>query len=202
MHPLDSLFRPLVSIVNRQIDAKTPARELCETLEDRSMALAVTNTALALYFEVRQNTLVVSGDPVDDPDVVMSGSLLSLARLPGPAGEELVRRGDVDITGDALIAQQFRRLLAYGQPDFEEVLSGIVGDIAAHRVGEVVRDLGRWAAETSETMQQNVSEYLSEESRTVPTHHEAQAFRDDVEQLRDAVDRAEARVSKLEERSS
>ena len=82
------------------------------------------------------------------------------------------------------------------------MLSGIVGDIAAHRVGEVVRDLGRWAVETRDTMQQNVSEYLSEESRAVPTQYEADAFRDDVEQLRDAVDRAEARVARLEKGSA
>ena len=48
----------------------------------------------------------------------------------------------------------------------------------------------------------NIREYLQEESRTVPSRYETNAFRQRVESLRDDVARFEARLKHLEERRS
>ena len=48
-------------------------------------------------------------------------------------------------------------------------------------------------------MQQNIGEYLQEESRTVPGRHETDTFRDQVNALRDDVARCEARRCKFED---
>ncbi len=199
MNALASLVRPAAAMINRQIAAKTPAREICDELDGRTFALRVQDSALALYLSVDSGRVVISGDYVDEPDVVATGSLISLARLAGPAGEDLVRDGAVDMSGDAVIAGEFRKLLRYGQPDFEEELSSVVGDAAAHGIGQFIRGIGDWTRDASATMQQNVGEYLQEESRAVPGRHEADAFRDDVNTLRDDVARFEARLRKLEE---
>ena len=186
-------------MINRQIAAKTPAREICEELEGRTFALRVADSALAMYVTVDDHRLVMSGDYVAEPDVVATGSLLSLARLAGPAGEDLVRDGAVDFSGDAVIANRFRKLLRYGQPDFEDELSAVIGDAASHGIGELVRGVAGWTRDAHATMQQNIGEYLQEESRAVPGRYEADAFRDDVNKLRDDVARFEARLRKLEE---
>jgi ubiquinone biosynthesis protein UbiJ len=75
----------------------------------------------------------------------------------------------------------------------------VVGDAAAHGVGEFVRGIGRWGREAGSTMQQNVGEYLQEEIRAVPGRHEVEAFRQDVRTLRDDVARFEARLNQLEQ---
>jgi ubiquinone biosynthesis protein UbiJ len=49
-------------------------------------------------------------------------------------------------------------------------------------------------------MRMNAAEYLQEESRAVPAALEAEAFYSDVERLRDDVERAEARLVRLERR--
>jgi ubiquinone biosynthesis protein UbiJ len=46
----------------------------------------------------------------------------------------------------------------------------------------------------------NTAEYLQEESRALPAALEAQAFYDDVDRLRDGVERAAARLARLERR--
>lgn len=198
MNALETLVRPAAAMINRQIAAKTPAREICEELEGRTFALRVAGSSLAIYLTVVEGSVEFSSDFIDEPDVVATGSLISLARLAGPAGESLLRDGTVDISGDALIADRFRKLLRYGQPDLEEELSALVGDVTAHGIGEVVRGVVSWTREASATMQQNVGEYLQEESRAVPGRHEIDAFRDDVNTLRDDVARFEARLAKLE----
>jgi len=198
MNPLETLLRPLAAFLNRQIQAKTPARELCAKLEDRVFAVRVKDTALAMYIIVGPGEISLASEYSDDPDVIVSGSLLSLARFAGPEGDAALRDSAIDLTGDEEIALQFQDLLRYGRPDLEEELSGVVGDVVANTVGEFARNLERWGKEARSTLRQNVSEYLQEESRTVPSRYETDVFQKQVESLRDDVARFEARLKRLE----
>ena len=85
-----------------------------------------------------------------------------------------------------------------GGPDPEEELSTVIGDVAAHGVGEFVRGLGAWGRQAGLTMEQNVGEYLQEERQAVPGRHEVDTFRKDVNTLRDDVARFEARLAAAE----
>ena len=198
MNPLETLLRPLAAFLNRQIQAKTPARELCAKLEDRVFAVRVKDTALAMYIIVGPGEISLASEYSDDPDVIVSGSLLSLARLAGPEGDAALRDSAIDLTGDEEIALQFQDLLRYGRPDLEEELSGVVGDVVANTVGEFARNLERWGKEARSTLRQNVSEYLQEESRTVPSRYEMDVFRQQAESLRDDVARFDARLKRFE----
>ena len=113
------------------------------------------------------------------------------------AGLDAIRKGDLEITGDARSAERFQRLLAFAKPDLEEELSNVVGDAAAHRVGEIVRGIGNWGREASSTMGANIREYLQEESRDAPSRYEVDRFADETGALRDDVDRLEARINRL-----
>ncbi len=202
MNSLESLLRPFAALLNRRIQSITPARELCAELEDRVFAVRVKDTALAVYIVVGPGEIFLTSEYNDDPDVVVSGSLLSLARLAGRDADRAIRDGVVDLAGDAELAQQFRNLLRYGRPDFEEELSAVVGDVVAHSLGDIARNIERWGKDVRSTLGQNVSEYLQEESRAVPSRYETNAFRQRVESLRDDVARFEARLKHLEERRS
>jgi ubiquinone biosynthesis protein UbiJ len=151
-----------------------------------------------MYFIVSAGEILLTDEYSHDPDVVVSGSLLSLARLAGPDGDRAIRDGAVELTGDAELAQQFQKMLRYGRPDFEEQLSGVVGDVVAHSIGDFARSVGRWGKDARSTLRQNVSEYLQEESRAVPSRYEADEFRKRIESLRDDVARFEVRLKRLE----
>lgn len=201
MDALERLLSPLMRVVNRRIRTTTPARELCRELEGRVIAVRVRNTALAMYARVDADEIVLFGDYEAEPDAAITGSLLSLARLAGVSGETAVRDGSLELAGDAGVARNFQRLLRYGRPDIEEEMSGVIGDVAAHEIGEFARRLGRWGSEARDTLRRNLSEYLQEESRALPTRYEANAFRDRVESLRDDVARMNARLTRLESRT-
>jgi ubiquinone biosynthesis protein UbiJ len=198
MNALETLLRPLAALLNRQLRSKTPARELCAELEDRVFAVRVKDTSLAMYIIVGPGEIVLSNEYSEEPDVTITGSLLSLARLGGPGGDAAIRDGTLDLTGDSELALEFQKLLRYGRPDLEEELSGVVGDVVAHSIGEFARNARRWGKETTSTLRQNVSEYLQEESRAVPSRYETDVFREEVESLRDDVARFEARLKRLE----
>ncbi len=201
MDALEALFRPISNILNRNIAEITPARELCGRLEKKTVAVRVRDTALALSFGFDDNVMTLSTELPDDPDVVISGSLVTLAKVARGGGQTELRDGSLDVTGNAAVADAFRELLGYAKPDIEEELSGFIGDAAAHRLGELARSVGNWAREARDTMGANIREYLQEESRDLPSRYEVERFTRALNVLRDDVDRAEARLKRLEGRS-
>jgi ubiquinone biosynthesis protein UbiJ len=119
-------------------------------------------------------------------------------RLLGPQPEAALRTGSVHIHGDAEVAQTFSELLKAARPDLEEELSRLIGDVAAHQIGNAARSLVGFAQRSVTTFTQNISEFLQEEGRDVPSRTEAEEFIRDVDRLRDDVDRIEARIVMLE----
>jgi ubiquinone biosynthesis protein UbiJ len=196
MNALERLLRPLMGIVNRQIRAKTPARELVRKLDGQVVAIRVRDTALAMVFQVGPDEIELLGD-ADDPDVVITASLLTLAGMATRSGGN-IGDGSFDMSGNIETAQGFQQLMAYGKPDLEEELSGLVGDVAARGLSDVARNVSRWSRDAHATVEQNITEYLQEESRALPSRYEVERFRNRVNVLRDDVDRLDARLTRLE----
>lgn len=201
MDPLEKLLRPLTGILNRNIGETTPARELARKIDGKVVAIRVRDTGLAMFFEINDEVLTLKTESGKDPDVILTGSLLTLARMAGPAPDKpegaAIRDGSLDITGDAYTAQRFQQLLNYAKPDIEEELSQILGDAAAHRAGEFARGFRAWASDARSTIHSNIREYLQEESRDAPSRYEVERFASNVDSLRDDVARFEARINRL-----
>jgi ubiquinone biosynthesis protein UbiJ len=199
MDMLETLFQPLMKLVNKQIKSTTPAQELCTKLDGKVISIRVNDTALAIYFCVYSDKIALVGTFEGEPDVLISGSLITLARLASTTGEEAIHYDSLNLTGDAELAQAFQKLLGYGKPDIEEELSGIIGDVAAHRLGEIARSIGDWGRKTNSTFRQNISEYLQEERRDLPSRLEIEKFNREVDVLRDDVARFEVRLNLLKQ---
>lgn len=196
--PLEALLRPIAEVLNRNIAETTPARELATQLDGKTVAIRVRDTALAMYFVFDQDTVTLATEFDADPDVVITGSLVTLARMAGGAGAQAIRDGDIDLTGDAATAQRFQTLLDHAKPDVEEELSRVIGDVAAHQLAEFARGVGNWVRGARSTMGDNIREYLQEESRDLPTRYEVEIFGQQVGELRDDVERIAARLKRLE----
>ena len=84
--------------------------------------------------------------------------------------------------------------------DWEEQLSHLVGDAAAHQVGNLVRDTLQWGAKSVDTLGRDLTEYLQEESRQLPQRDEVNKFLAAVDVLRNDVERLDARVKRLQAR--
>ncbi len=197
MDPLETLFRPALALVNAQIAESTPARDLCRELDGRVIAVRVRDSFLALYFRVTTAGLELQTDYVDEPDTIITGSLLTLSRLLTGDAAEAIRSGRIEIDGDTETATRFRELLRFARPDVEERLSGLLGDAGARQAGELVRSIGLWGQRVADTLTRNVSEYVTEERGDLPARGEVEAFYAEVDRLRDDAARLEARVRAL-----
>lgn len=170
-------------------------------LQGRVIAVHLLVPDLTLYLVPAADGLQILRHIEGEPDCTLTGTPLALARL-GTAREKAdeLFTGGVRVSGDTELGQRFGEVLGALDIDWEEQLSRLAGDVLAHQIGRGVRGLTRWAGATGRTLVQDLGEYLQEEARLVPARLEAEAFLQDVDDLRDDVERLEARVARLERR--
>lgn len=194
------LLATFESTLNRNIAASLTARALCTKLNGKGLRVELIGVPLTFTVRAAQDRVNLTRNADTAVDATLSGSPLGLLSLTGKQPEALLRGGSVRIAGDAEVAQGFRDLLKAAQPDFEEELSRVIGDVAAHQIGNSVRSLLGFGQRVGATLVQNVGEYLQEESRDVPSKTEAEEFLRAVDVLRDDVERFEARLARLEKK--
>ena len=188
---------PLESVLNRNIAASAAARRLCKQLEGKVLSVQLSGVPVSINFRSDGERMQLDTQEPGEASAKLSGSPFAFLRLAGPKPEVALRSGAVHIEGDAEVAQTFSELLKHARPDFEEELSRVVGDVAAHQIGNVARSALAFGRRASNTLAQNVAEYLQEEGRDLPNRTEADEFIAGVDKLRDDVDRLEARIARL-----
>ena len=193
MNELKSLLSPAINLLNRQINAKKNAKKLCGTLNGKSLGIQLTETSLILFCTVTPDGVIIQ-DHIENPDVVISGSLYTLANLLTNTTDDALYNGSISLDGDAQIAKKFQQLLKYAKPDLEEELSTKLGDGVAHGIGDFLKSINSWRKKSTTIMGNNISEFLQEESRSLPSKYEIEIFQNDVNKLRDDVDRLESRI--------
>jgi ubiquinone biosynthesis protein UbiJ len=192
------LLERLESVLNRNVAGSRRAQALARQLDGRVMSLTVEGTPLAFYFRADGGRLAIATRHDGPADASLSGTPIALLALAGPKAEGALRQGGVRIEGDAEVAQKFRDLLEQAQPDFEEELARVLGDVAARRFANVARGVLDWGRKAAGSLTGSVVEYLQEEGRDLPTRVEVDEFLDGVDRLRDDTDRFEAKLSRLE----
>lgn len=193
----DPLLEPLRVLLNRQLHRSTPAREAARSLEGRTLALSLRNTALTLFLTIRDGEFELSREYAADPDVMLETTPLGLVEMTrGGAGS-----GRMAMTGDPVIAQHFQLLLQHARPDWEEELSRIIGDVAAHQVGSLVRNLVAFGERAVDSMGRNTAEFIQEERREVPAPGELDEFSRQVSAVTEKVDRLTKRIEELSRRA-
>jgi ubiquinone biosynthesis protein UbiJ len=199
-NPLHALLARLAGVLNRNITQSGRATALTAQLEGKSLALTLDGTSLSFCLRVREGRVAIDTGHAGEADASLSGTPLALLSLAGPGAEDRLRGTAIRISGDAEVAQRFRDLLRQAQPDFEEELARVFGDVAAHQVANLARGLLDWGRKAADSLSTNVAEYLQEEGRDVPARVELEEFLESVDHLREAADRLEARVTRLEAR--
>lgn len=193
-------LRPIELLINRGIGLSSTAQAMAAALDGKALDVRLDGTPLALRLTARDGQLRLSGIGEGSAAATLAGSPLAMLRLLGGDPQQLIREGEVRMTGDTDVANQFRDLLHMARPDLEEELAKLVGDPLAHQFGNLARGFADFSLRTAESLSRSFGEYFTEERRTLPTRTEAQEFFRDVDRVSNDVERAEARVASLRER--
>lgn len=142
------------------------------------------------------------GDPRDPgaatADVVVRGPPFSLLRLCASAESiDGVLPADVSISGDVELVEKLSSLARRANVDWEEPLAKVLGDALGHEVARGLRGFASWARTATETIALDIGEYVREERRATPSRLEVEDLANDIEVLRDDVERLEARIARV-----
>ena len=187
------ISRGLEAALNRYLRLDPTAGTRLAGLEGRVIALELRGLDLMLAFRVQGQGIAIIDEPDRKPDTVLRGTPLGIARLG-------LGRGNTTGTlfsGDVETGQAFKAVLDAIDIDWEEQLSRFTGDMLAHRLGNAARHAGSWLGHARLTLEQDLSEYLQEELRVVPTRIEIENLIEDIGRLGMDTDRLEARLRRL-----
>ena len=192
------LTERIQAMVDRNVAGSPRARALLEEVEGRSLRIVARYTPWRLTLSATAGRLLLSRTAEPAVDATLSGTPFALLSMTREDPQAVIRRGDVQIEGDGQVAGVFQELALLLRPDLEAELAQVIGDVPAFGVGSLLRRALDYGAGVARTGARNVGEYMAHERRELVPRAEARQFLEEVDALRESVDRVAARVARLE----
>lgn len=188
----------LETAINRYLALDPELLEKMAVFNGKVIKIEMTGLDKILYLFPGNTGIQITTTYDGTVDAILRGSPLSLFKM-GLDGDvaSMLLQGEVEISGDTGLGHQFKNVISQMDIDWTEPLSKLVGDGLAYELQQTGKSIGQWSKDTIESVSLSVSEYLQEESRDVVTGVEITLFNDAVDQLRDDVDRLQARINLL-----
>lgn len=192
----------LAAVINAYLRADSEKSARLDEINHRTIRVHLRELEITRYVVIadRQVEFCPDGER-DHYDVAIDISLAAARSLiAGTEPLELVKKDMISIDGDTHIVSVFQRVLREVEIDWEELLSGRIGDNLSHQIFQVLRSGSRFGRQLNQTVKESVREYMFEEASILPSQQEVDAFNRQVDQLRASADRFEARIERLEQR--
>jgi ubiquinone biosynthesis protein UbiJ len=197
---LAALGKALELALDRIVALDPATRDALLALEGRDLAIAIAAPPLALRLKVRDGRLVVGPDrEAGEADLSVKASLGALLGQLLP-GREAVPLGQVRISGDAELARRVQQIVQRYEPDIEEAFTRVFGDVLGVQIARGLKGAFDWSKRSAQTLLRDTADYMSEESRDLVPKAEMARFLDEVDELRDGVERLERRAARVQGR--
>ncbi len=193
--------RALELALNRALALDADTRAELAALDGRRVALTLDSPPLALAVTVAGDALNVGpvGD-ADRADLSVRSTLGGLLKqLPMLRRDDAPPVGQLRIEGDAELARRLQRLAERFDPDWGKPFAAVFGDVLGTQIANALAFALRRAQIAAKELAGSAADYLTEESRDVVGREELNAFHDDVDAVRDDVERIAARITRLKD---
>ena len=186
----------LESVLNLALRVDPDLASDLRALEGRSIALTWSGPQWGLRLSVADGHLRV-GPNAGDADLSLATTLTGLIGLLRPDAARSLPAGRVQIAGDAELLRRIEQIAKRFAPDWDAAFAQHLGPTLGPQIGRALAGALHAARGSAVSLAETASEYVREESRDVASRAEIDAFADDVDHLRDAVERIQARIDRL-----
>ena len=190
----------LEGMLRTALRADPATRTELEALAPARLRLDLKGAPTPLTLVFTTDGIRVEADAEAEADAVVQVTPSGLVDLLAGDRERAVLSGAVRIEGDGDLAMTTLAVLARFSPDLEGPLSRLVGETPTAVFGTAARRGRAEARRAAQGTAAAARDILTAESGPLPSRPEVARFLDEVDDLRLAVDRAEARVARLRAR--
>ncbi len=184
--------------LNRVLRLDSTALPRLAHLSGRVIAVDCRSPALQLFILPSDEGLMLASHWETGADCTLRAPASSLLKLAMSKEKTSVLHGpEVELDGDSGVLLELAAILQDLELDWEYELSRWLGPVASQVLGSSVRAPLRWARDSADSLRLDLADYLSEESRTLVGQAEAEARFAELDALKLALDRLEARVERL-----
>ena len=193
----NTLGRALEAALNRLIDLDPETRTRIAALDGRALSIDFKSALPSMRIAVEGDRLRI-GPAFDGASALrVAATPGSLVALAFSRGADALAPGRVEIAGDAELARRLEHISSRFAPDFDEAFTRVFGDVIGMKIAQTLRRGLAFVRTSTRAMAHDAAEFLTEESRDLVAKAEAGMFFDEVDDLRERVDRLDARVRRI-----
>lgn len=194
---VQSLAPVLESAMNAALAVDPASEKRLKPLNGCVLEVNLKSIQQSFFFGVREQRICLLPSETT-PSVTLSGSTSGLIKLALSDNKNaLFKRREVELSGDAVRAQQIQSFVRELKIDWEALLAEAIGDVPAHMISSGVRSSWNWTRSVSQSLWSDLEEFVKYELRLLPSKALAQKQFEAIDQLRLATDRLEAKFKLL-----
>lgn len=190
------------TIARRLLKLDVEAKKNLIQFEGQIVHIHIEDIDLDYYFSVVDGELLVAERTEQIISAAISGKLSAfISAVAAERSADSIFKGELNFSGDISIAKQFQSFAQTLNIDWHEPFSQVLGDPLGHTLATGLEKLSGWILQTTQSVTQDISEYLQEEARVTPSDSEQQHFFSQVDQLKSQTDRLGAKIQRLKSAS-
>ena len=195
---LQGLLASVEHGLNRVLRLDSTALARLAHLTGKVIAVDCRSPALQLFILPSDEGLLLASQWAAEADCTLRAPAASLVHLALSRNKTAILHSpEVALEGDSAVLMDLAAVLQDLELDWEYELSRWLGPVATQLLGGHLRSRSRWYQQGFASLNQNLAEYLSEESRTLVGQREAQARFRELDKAKIDLERLEARFERL-----
>ncbi|KRP64657.1 ubiquinone biosynthesis accessory factor UbiJ [Pseudomonas orientalis] len=184
--------------LNRVLRLDSTALARLAHLTGKVIAVDCRSPALQLFILPSDEGLLLATQWAAEADCTLRAPAYNLLHLALSRNKTAILHSpEVALEGDSAVLMDLAAVLQDLDLDWEFELSRWIGPVATQLLSGHLRSRSRWYQQGFASLNQNLAEYLSEESRTLVGQREAQARFRELDEAKIDLERLEARFERL-----
>ncbi len=192
------ILKSINEAMNKSLSYDFISVKKLDSFDKKVIKVELLSTPFEFYILINDRKITLDKSYAGDVDTTIKGTPISLFAM--SADEPISGIKNVEIFGDANTGQFFAKWMKNIKPDWEEAWCDLLGDGMGVRASNIAKGLLGFGLRFKNSMIDNTSEYLVEESRDLIAPSEMEDFLDDVDDLKADTARLEQQINLLKQR--
>jgi ubiquinone biosynthesis protein UbiJ len=178
----------LEKVLHKVLAMDPASSALLQKVQGKQLALQLQELPWRFVLSASSESLLLNQHN-EKVDCVIATDLFTLQKLNDPSQlTRLIKQDKLQIEGDLQVAHHFSFLLQQLNPDWQQQLSGWLGDALAHKVSIAIKQLQLYIQSQFAQLEQAAVELTQDELALSPTQAELNQFSREVSQLQARLD--------------